>query len=1010
MKRALTVVLAAAAAVTLAPEPLEAQAIRTNAGFRSRSIARNDDGSSQLEQIGFTINFFGRQRSTLFVNNNGNVTLDSALATYTPFGLESTRREIIAAFFADVDTRPERSALVTYGQDIVGGRRAFGANYIDVGYFGNHDDKLNSFQLILIDRSDTGAGNFDIEFNYERVVWETGDASGGAGGFGGVPAAVGWSNGSGEPGTSFELAGSLVPGALLDNGPRGLVRNRLNSTVRGRYLFRARNGSISPGLAISTGCPVPAAALGAPYALQLASVGGLPPQRWSLIPDPGVQLPGISLTGDGKLQGAPTALGTYSFTLSLTSNTEDGEQTVTRRCSLTVSPPVVSLTDGSCPPARGTVGARYSAPLRATGAASYEWRLINGALPPGLTLAPAGLVEGVPATAGTYSFGLRVASAVGDGSEPAVRQCAITIDPAPLQTTIAACPLPDGTTGVPYAQTLAAAGGFGPYRWSVAGLLPTGLSLDPEGRISGLPGVAGAYPFTLRVADARGQTASEECWISVNPPALDISSACPLPGGTTGLNYSTRLAVAGGTPPYVWSALGSLPAGLTLNGDGTLSGTPSAAGGFQFRLRVDDSEGRPAAKPCSLVVTRASLSVVSCPLREGAVGQYYSEPLRAIGGSEPYFWQVSGPLPGGLALTTAGRITGTPAESGAFPFETRVIDANGLSASAPCSLRVNPPGLAIATACPLAEGRVGTAYAAQLAASGGAAPFAWSLVGAPPPGLALAADGSLAGVPEAAGVFSLALRVSDAQGQTMVKDCSLAVALPELPAIRLGALPATIPPAAPVTARLELDRSYSLPLRAQIALAVVPETGNSEAELNRADPRVHFSNGQAVTRVTIPAGAREAAVTIDSTGTVASAVTLSVVSLEAAGTTLRVLPPPKTFRVARLAPVITDACFSPGSTGVDLVVSGYSTTRHLKRADVTLAASQRLPVSSLALDLEGPSWDWFLTDDSVRYGGAFTLRVPLALPAGQGASVTGATFTLTNAAGTSASRQAARCQ
>jgi hypothetical protein len=206
------------------------QAVRNLPGFLTGSVPRNDDGSSPLQPLGFNINFFGKNRSQVYVNNNGNVTFDNSLSTFTPFGLTSTRREIIAAFFADVDTRPARSKLVTYGLDTVNGRTAFGVNYVDVGYYNTHDDKLNSFQLILIDRSDLGPGNFDIEFNYNRVSWETGDASGGAGGLGGVPAAVGWSNGTGEPGTSFELDGSLIPGSFLDNGNRSLIRNRLSST------------------------------------------------------------------------------------------------------------------------------------------------------------------------------------------------------------------------------------------------------------------------------------------------------------------------------------------------------------------------------------------------------------------------------------------------------------------------------------------------------------------------------------------------------------------------------------------------------------------------------------------------------------------------------------------------------------------------------------------------------------------------------------------------------------
>ncbi len=165
-----------------------AQAVRDNPGFKTYSVARNDDGSSPLQPLGFTINLFGKVRSSVFVNNNGNITFDSALSTFTPFGLRRTEREIIAPFFGDVDTRPDASKLVTYGMDTVNGHRAFGVNYVDVGYYSNHTDKTNSFQLVLVDRADQGPGDFDIEFNYARIAWETGDASGG---FGGTPAAAG---------------------------------------------------------------------------------------------------------------------------------------------------------------------------------------------------------------------------------------------------------------------------------------------------------------------------------------------------------------------------------------------------------------------------------------------------------------------------------------------------------------------------------------------------------------------------------------------------------------------------------------------------------------------------------------------------------------------------------------------------------------------------------------------------------------------------------------------------
>ena len=80
-----------------------AQALGPNAirsGFDSNTLAANDDGSTAAVPIGFTINFFGADHSSLFVNNNGNVTFDAALETFTPFNLDSlvkTRFEEVPA-------------------------------------------------------------------------------------------------------------------------------------------------------------------------------------------------------------------------------------------------------------------------------------------------------------------------------------------------------------------------------------------------------------------------------------------------------------------------------------------------------------------------------------------------------------------------------------------------------------------------------------------------------------------------------------------------------------------------------------------------------------------------------------------------------------------------------------------------------------------------------------------------------------------------------------------------
>src|ERR1700692_1796893 len=176
--------------------PAFSGAILDPAGFNANTLAANDDGSTAAVSLGFSVNFFGANSPTVFVNNNGNVTFTSALSQYTPNGLSTgVGQPIIAPYFADVDTRGAGSGLVTYGTAMVNGHDAFGVEWPNVGYFASETNKLNDFELILINRSDTGAGNFDIEFNYNTMLWETGDVSGGINGLGGTSAGVGDSNG-----------------------------------------------------------------------------------------------------------------------------------------------------------------------------------------------------------------------------------------------------------------------------------------------------------------------------------------------------------------------------------------------------------------------------------------------------------------------------------------------------------------------------------------------------------------------------------------------------------------------------------------------------------------------------------------------------------------------------------------------------------------------------------------------------------------------------------------------
>lgn len=234
-----------------------ASAANVRPGCDTIPFPGNDDGSVGPVAIGFPINFYGTTYTTLFVNNNGNVTFTAPLGTFTPFAITGGSIPMIAPYFADVDTRV--GAIVGYGPCVVDGKPAFGVTWeqagVGVGYYFEHTDKTNKFQLILVDMSSvtSNPGDFMIEFNYDQIQWETGDASGGSGGLGGVCAHAGFTNGLGATATFFEMPGSGHCGAFLDDNPgpqtcapgdEDLVCQSVNTDIDGRDQFLALNGDV----------------------------------------------------------------------------------------------------------------------------------------------------------------------------------------------------------------------------------------------------------------------------------------------------------------------------------------------------------------------------------------------------------------------------------------------------------------------------------------------------------------------------------------------------------------------------------------------------------------------------------------------------------------------------------------------------------------------------------------------------------------------------------------------
>ena len=179
----------------------------------------------------------------------------------------------------------------------------------------------------------------------------------------------------------------------------------------------------------------------------------------------------------------------------------------------------------------GVVQSGYNVTLIPSGGlAPYTWTLNSGTLPPGLALSTGGDISGTPlitdldpnGNAKTYNFGVKVTDSQTPTAAFQTASFSITINPLPMVTSTT---LPNGTIGLPYTTTLTNSGGLTPFSWSCSGaaggscatVLPPGLSLNASsGIISGTPtGPAQAYPFTIQVTDADGNTASAQVSITI---------------------------------------------------------------------------------------------------------------------------------------------------------------------------------------------------------------------------------------------------------------------------------------------------------------------------------------------------------------------------------------------------------------------------------------------------------------------------------------------------------------
>jgi hypothetical protein len=879
------------------------------------------------------------------------------------------------------------------------------------------------------------------------------------------------SSGALPGGLSLSAAGT-ISGTPATPGISNFTVQVKDST--GVTATKALTLTIVSTLAVTTTSPLPSGEVGIPYSQTLAATGGASPYAWTVTA--GALPQGLTLTSSGVISGTPNLDGQFSFTVQVTDSnrvTAKAALALTIAAAVTISTPAALL--------GGSVNSSYSVSLTATaGIAPYTWTVTSGTLPAGLGLSSAGAITGVPTTAGTSTFTVKVTDAL---SATATRQFTIVIAAGLTITTPAT--LPTATVGVPYSEMLQAIGGAAPYTWIVTtGSLPTGLALSSGGSITGLPTATVTASFTVQVTDSVGVHAQEQMSLTV-APALSITTST-LPGGAVGGAYSQTLAATGGTPPYSWSIVsGALPGGLSLSKEGVISGTPSATGAFSFTIEVTDSASATATKKLSITVATGLTITTAGTLPNAAPNASYSQTLSAAGGTAPYTWALTaGALPAGLTLSPTGVIAGTPTASGSFNFTATVTDSLSAKATQQFSLVVGS-GLTFTTTS-LPGGKSGTPYSQTLAVTGGTSPYTFAkTAGTLPPGIALSGD-TLSGTPTTNGTYTFTIQVTDSASATAIQQFTIVISglaittagtlpvaalgtpysetlvaagtSPYTWAVTQGALPGGLSldpstgiisgtPAAAgnfsftvqvtdvtsatatqaftltvisasftgisgttvsgqqVSGTLALGAAYPAGVTGTITLTFQPDASLAAAA---DDPAIQFSSGGRTLNFTIAANSTAAIPFALQSGSVAGSITLTV-AWQSSGAALAVPAAlSQTIRIAPGVPAITAVSASSTSSGLQVLVTGYSNTREVSQALVqfTPAAGQTLQQTSFTISLTAAANTWFQSSTSDQYGGTFVLTLPFSVSNGAASAIGSVSVQLVNSQGTSPSASA----
>ncbi len=266
-----------------------------------------------------------------------------------------------------------------------------------------------------------------------------------------------------------------------------------------------------------------------------------------------------------------------------------------------------------------------------------------------------------------------------------------------------------------------------------------------------------------------GQTKTLDFVKDVTPPSIVITS--PATGLTSDNTPLLTFTANEGTPVVKVD-------GLVVSKVSGNSLDALANGNHVVRVESTDASGNLGFAEIAFTVNYMAPSITTTTLQNGFMAAGYSQTLAATGGITPYTWSFTGTLPAGLAMSPAGVISGTPSAVGTSSFTVKATDAEATVVTKALSITIfAQPTVSTSS---LANGTTGTAYSQTLAATGGAAPYVWSLQAGCtlPAGLSLSTGGVISGTPTASGTSDFTVVVTDANTAVATKAISITVVNP----------------------------------------------------------------------------------------------------------------------------------------------------------------------------------------------------------------------------------------